>query len=93
MSAGAISDDQSAKAAITDENVGTQSKYEPWDRALACRKDCSREIIGRRGLIEIIGWPANAKSGLSHHLRYERIRLSIYRYDIVIKQYFAFTNR
>ncbi len=55
----AVADHESAKAAVAHQDVGAESQHEVLDAKLARRDHRVREIVGRRGFVEVVGGPAD----------------------------------
>ena len=59
-----IADHQSTKARVTDEYVRAEPKNEEVDTELSGGSDSHFQIIGRCGIVEVVGWTTDLECGV-----------------------------
>jgi hypothetical protein len=59
-----VSDDQTAKSLVSDEDVGAQAENEIIDTELAGGGNGPCQIICRCGIVKEIGWTADLECGV-----------------------------
>jgi hypothetical protein len=59
-----VTDDESAKSFVADEDIGAQTQHEILDTELSGSRDSPCQILGRCCIVEEIGGTANPKCGV-----------------------------